>query len=281
MKLGSLFAGIGGFDLGFEWAGFETAWQVEKDEFCRKVLTKHWPNVPKYEDIYDFIEKIKQGTVEPVDVITGGFPCQPFSQAGKRKGAQDDRYLWPAMVEVISLLRSTWVIGENVAGILNMGFENMLSELEDKGYRTESFIIPACAVAAPHRRDRVWIVAYNIRRATQLQREATVMVEPQGQVKEERHKWERSRDAFGRCSEAMPNNGLWESMELSRGIETCWDGLGNGCRWKPEPNVGRVAHGIPRRVDRLRALGNAVVPQIPYIIGQAIMQQERGEQCPG
>ena len=162
MKAGSLFAGIGGFDLGFQWAGIETAWQVEKDPFCQKVLAKHWPDVKRYGDIYDFIEEIKSSQVEPVDIIAGGFPCQPFSQAGKRKGQEDDRYLWPAMVEVISLLRPAWVVGENVAGILNMGFEDMLLELEGQGYRTETLIIPACAVNAPHRRDRVWIIANSI-----------------------------------------------------------------------------------------------------------------------
>ena len=273
MKAGSLFAGIGGFDLGFQWAGIETVWQVEKDQFCQKVLAKHWPDVKRYGDIYDFIEKIKSGQVEPVDIIAGGFPCQPFSQAGKRKGQEDDRYLWPAMVEVISLLRPAWVVGENVAGILNMGFENMLSELESQGYRVETLIIPACAVNAPHRRDRIWIIAHCGCKHGQ----------PGGNERMETDQTKRTPclPDSKRRSEVAPNThhqrlqggkrtGTHEKRQAAHGPaperNSAWD----------EPWIEAatrfcgVHDGVPDRTHRLRALGNAVVPQIPYIIGKYI-----------
>jgi len=158
MTFGSLFAGIGGFDLGLERAGMECKWQVEIDPFCNKVLQKHWPNVKRYVDV----KTVGKHNLEPVDLISGGFPCQPFSVAGKRGGKDDNRYLWPEMLRVISEVRPTWVIGENVAGIVNMALDQVCSDLEAQGYEVQPFIIPACAVNAPHRRDRVWIVGNRI-----------------------------------------------------------------------------------------------------------------------
>ena len=270
MKAGSLFAGIGGFDLGFQWAGIETVWQVEKDEFCQKVLAKHWPESKRYGDIYGFIEEIKREKVEPVDIIAGGFPCQPFSQAGKRKGQGDDRYLWPAMVEVISLLRPAWVVGENVAGILNMGFENMLSELESQGYRTESFIIPACAVNAPHRRDRVWIVAHTDSHAPD-----TGCFRPQEHEKQTAGCEQYNKDAPDTRHQRLQGSkraGTHEKRQAAHGPaperNSAWD----------EPWIEAATRfcgihdGVPNRAHRLRALGNAVVPQIPYIIGKYIKE---------
>jgi DNA (cytosine-5)-methyltransferase 1 len=154
-KVGSLFSGIGGMDLGLQRVGMEIAWQVEIDEFCNKVLEKHWPDVKRYGDI----KNVKGTELGTVNVICGGFPCQPFSNAGKRRGKEDDRYLWPEMLRVVSEVRSDWVIGENVGGFINMGLDNCISDLENQGYEVQAFIIPACAVNAPHRRDRVWIVA--------------------------------------------------------------------------------------------------------------------------
>lgn len=157
MLVGSLFSGIGAMDYGLQRAGMKIAWQVEINDFCRAVLEKHWPDVPKYKDI----REVKPDELEPVDLICGGFPCQPFSAAGKRRGTADDRYLWPEMFRVIKALRPRWVLGENVAGIVNLALDTVLSDLESEGYETATFIIPACAVGAPHRRDRVWIVAYS------------------------------------------------------------------------------------------------------------------------
>lgn len=153
-----LFSGIGGFHLAGEmvWGDeFNTIAHVEIDPFCQKVLKKHWPNIPIISNIKEY--KHDETTI---DLLTGGFPCQPFSCAGKQRGKKDDRYLWPEMLRIISEVHPTWIIGENVSGIINMGLDQVLSDLENTGYTCQSFIIPACAKNAPHRRDRVWIVGY-------------------------------------------------------------------------------------------------------------------------
>ena len=157
MRFLSLFSGIGGFDIGFERAGMECVGQVELDPFCNKVLAKHWPNVKRMGDIRD----VKGTEFGLVDLICGGFPCQPFSNAGKRQGKADDRYLWPEMLRVISAVRPRWICGENVPGIIGMALDQVFSDLENLGYQCTAFIIPACAVDAPHRRDRLWIMAYS------------------------------------------------------------------------------------------------------------------------
>lgn len=158
----SLFSGIGGLDLAAEMAGIKTVGQCEWADFQTKVLEKHWPSVPRWRDIRtltgdSFYERTGLRTV---DIISGGFPCQPFSQAGKHGGTGDDRYLWPEMLRVIRELQPTWVIGENVYGIVNMALDTVLSDLEDEGYQAQAFIVPACGIDAPHRRDRVAIVAH-------------------------------------------------------------------------------------------------------------------------
>lgn len=158
----SLFSGIGGLDLAAEWAGFKTVGQCEWADYPTKVLEKHWPDVPRWQDIRtltkeSFYEKTGRRTV---DIISGGFPCQPFSTAGQQRGKEDDRYLWPEMVRVIKELRPAWIVGENVAGIVRMALPDILSELETCGYRTRTFLIPACAVGARHRRYRVAIVGH-------------------------------------------------------------------------------------------------------------------------
>ena len=159
----SLFSGIGGLDLAAELAGVKTIGQCEWEEYPTKVLEKHWPDTPRWKDIRtltgdDFYERTGRRSV---DIISGGFPCQPFSVAGKQRGKEDDRYLWPEMVRVIKELRPTWVVGENVAGIVRMALPDILSELEACGYQTRTFLIPACAVGARHRRYRVAIVGYS------------------------------------------------------------------------------------------------------------------------
>ena len=158
----SLFSGIGGLDLAAEWAGFRTVGQCEWADYPRAVLEKHWPGMPRWRDIRtltgdDFFAKTGLRTVT---VLSGGFPCQPFSTAGKRRGKEDDRYLWPEMLRVISEIRPAWVVGENVAGIVSMALDTVLSDLESIGYSCQALVIPACAVDAPHRRDRTAILAY-------------------------------------------------------------------------------------------------------------------------
>ena len=239
MTVGSLFAGIGGFDLGFTRAGFTVSWQVEIDEWCRGILARHFPNAERHGDIRD----TGAHNLAAVDVICGGFPCQPFSSAGKRGGAEDDRYLWPEMCRVIREVRPTWVVAENVHGLVvgDMApvFEQVLFDLEDAGYDVQSFVIPACAVDAPHRRDRVWIVAH----AQIVQRNGAREAGPAG-------------------------------FRLQAGGRGCEYGT---AEWQPEPGVGRMDDGIPDQLAKLRALGNAVVPQIPELIARMILETERIE----
>ena len=159
----SLFSGIGGLDLAAEMAGIKTVGQCEWADYPTKVLEKHWPDVPRWRDIRTLTGEIfrEKTGIRSVDIISGGFPCQPFSVAGKRRGKEDDRYLWPEMLRVIQELRPAWVVGENVAGIVNMALDTVLSDLESLGYTCQAFIIPACAVDAAHRRDRCAILAYS------------------------------------------------------------------------------------------------------------------------
>lgn len=168
----SLFSGIGGLDIAGEMAGFKTVGQCEWADFQTKVLEKHWPDVPRWRDIRTLTgESFYERTgLRTVDVISGGFPCQPFSYAGKRQGRGDDRYLWPEMLRVISEIKPTWVIGENVPGIVNLALDTVLSDLESGGFCCQPFIIPACGVDAPHKRERVCIVAYDPRKRNGIRR---------------------------------------------------------------------------------------------------------------
>jgi len=169
----SLFSGIGGLDLAAEWAGFETVGQCEWADYPTKILEKHWPDVPRWRDIRtltkeSFYEKTGRRTV---DVISGGFPCQPFSVAGDRRGTEDDRYLWPEMFRVIRELRPTFVLGENVPGIVDLALDQAIADLESEGYEVQCFLVPACGVDAPHKRERIAIVAHAVNGSRALRRD--------------------------------------------------------------------------------------------------------------
>jgi DNA (cytosine-5)-methyltransferase 1 len=171
MKHGSLFSGIGGFDLAAEWMGWDNIFHCEWMPFPRKVLNHYWPNSISYEDITKTDFTIHRGTI---DILTGGFPCQPYSSAGKRLGKEDERHLWPHMLRVISEIKPTYVVGENVRGLTNwnggMVFEEVCVDLESQGYTVQPILLPACAVGAPHRRDRIWFVASDTLRVRQHER---------------------------------------------------------------------------------------------------------------
>lgn len=255
----SLFSGIGGIDLAAEWAGFRTAGFVEQADYPVKVLQRHWPGVPIWRDVRDVTaESVRAAGIGPITLVSGGFPCQPFSLAGRREGKGDDRYLWPEMSRVIQELRPAWVLGENVAGFISLALEDVLSDLESQGYEARAFVLPACAVGAPHRRDRIFIVAH---------------------AKGEFGQWGQPARA-GRIGPSDSSETLADTTsEGLEGVE--WQEFkGNGMRpadsdwWATEPEVGRVANGLPRRVDRLRALGNAVVPAQVYPILKAIADWE-------
>jgi DNA (cytosine-5)-methyltransferase 1 len=249
-----LFSGIGGFALAAQWAGFQTVAFCEIDKYCQKILAKNFLPQPDafgcngrsndqrqgsterarpsiISNIFDFDGTVYRGC----DLITGGFPCQPFSVAGKRRGAADDRAIWPEMLRVIKEARPAWVLGENVPGIIPMELDNVLSDLEGIGYATRPFVIPACAVNARHRRDRLWIVGRNV-------------------SNDETERLERQ------CPPRNAEPNLDGSPEISMRVSSY------GRTWLPEPDVDRVAHGIPSRVDRLKGLGNAIVPQVAYEI---------------
>jgi len=172
MRALSLFSGIGGIDIACEWAGIHTAAFCEWAEFPRKVLRKHWPDTPIYEDVRTLTKErlVTDGVIGPgrtIELIHGGYPCQPFSLAGNREGANDDRHLWPQVARLLQEIRPNWFVGENVAGHITLGLDEVLSELDDIGYTSQPFIIPAAAIGAMHRRDRVFIVANSDRKRLQ------------------------------------------------------------------------------------------------------------------
>jgi DNA (cytosine-5)-methyltransferase 1 len=339
MRHGSLFSGIGGFDLAAQWMGWENVFQVEWDKWCQKVLAKNFPDTLRFGDIVEFNKMLQNGEIITdtdcdrrangeignsktegkgwekqsyinegsrmgygigrIDLITGGFPCQPFSHAGKRKGVDDSRYLWPEMLTTIRILKPSFVIGENVAGLVSMEngktLDRILSDLANEGYTTEQFIIPACAVGAWHRRDRIWIIGVNTNHNTIRCNNGECA------TKEGSKRGCESFDRYeGLDKDVSDGNGKYGKELLRR------DKLGKatgertfrrsdaqtGRKWKSKSNVGgmvarlpieldgywdrepegipRVAIGIKDRVNRLKGLGNAIVPQVAFEIFKAI-----------
>jgi DNA (cytosine-5)-methyltransferase 1 len=389
IKILDICSGIGGFSLGLEaTGGFDTVAFCEFDDFCCKVLNKHWPNVPIYKDLKE-IGNDPERIIQEFDLICGGIPCQPFSLAGKQKGKEDDRHLWPYMYAIVKSKKPTWVIVENVGGFVNVALDDVCLDLETQGYATQSFIIPACSVEAPHKRDRIWILGkytsefekplvdtdsirphehktteeessrrgsetsttttsndvanskeledheHDNGERTQQDREHRVSQQPGGEgslggtddvadpklvssdsisdsgsnTKTESEQGKKTGNldrSSGRQDVAYSNSeGLEGSEEagdtqksreereqlasrqdsslskghtqselggVADGIPTRLDGhLG----FEREPNIPRVATGIPDRVNRLKALGNSIVPQIVYNIGLAILEEEK------
>jgi len=348
MQVLSLCSGIGGMDLGLERAGMEIVGQVEIDPFCLKILAKHWPDVKRMENVFD----VKGDEFGEIDLICAGFPCQPYSCAGKRRGAEDDRAIWPEIFKIVKATKPDWCIFENVPGIINMALDQVLSDLEDQGYTCQAFIIPACGVDAPHRRDRVWIVANSVGRGcrenwqqrgmarvpgarphnamqaekssanvadTSIARSRGLSIQPgksrqadtdidrsgedvsdsigqglegwQGirrDIESQQQTIERSgestpADTTGEqqprsrrawAGRAEPSNGCWWSTEsclcnVANGLPA---GLAGCVEWPAEPDIPRIATGIKDRVNKLKALGNALIPQIPEILGRMIME---------
>jgi len=238
MNVLSLFAGIGGLELGLERAGMTTIGQVEIDEWCRKILAQHWPDVPQHDDVNTTTEWWTSIDRPTVDLVCGGFPCQPFSNAGLQLGRDDPRWMWPAMADVIRAVRPLYVLVENVAALVRDAgaFGTVLRDLHTLGFDAEWATLRASDFGAPHRRERVYLLAY------------------------------ATRDHGGDTHQSpTPWPGQLEPRGSGREHE--------GGRWLPEPDMDRVAHGVPRRLvyKPLRALGNAVVPAIPEHIGRLIM----------
>jgi len=304
----SLFSGVGGIDLGLDRAGMTCAYQVEIDPYCRKVLAKHWPDVSRWDDIKTFPGTHAMSLLGDVDMVAGGFPCQPVSKAGKMRGAADERFLWPEMYRVCKALSPRYILVENVVGLLSapdrLGrrgglFGGILGDLAALGYCVEWHCIPASSINALHRRDRVWIVAYS---------EHDGSPEASGRGDHRGIQQQQGREKESQGSE-QPSTGCdqpslfsdvpdtdQQGLERHQGDVTDGDQSGRviegafgpvtesrlrrfadregSAQWGFEPDVGRVVDGVPARVDRLRSLGNGCVPQVVEFIGRSIMDRE-------
>lgn len=296
MRHGSLFSGIGGFDLAAEWMGWENAFHCEWNEFGQKVLKHHFPKADSYSDITQTDFRKYEGSVQ---IVSGGFPCQPFSQAGKRKGTDDERYLWGEMLRAVQEIKPIYVIAENVYGITNIDgglvFEQVCLDLENEGYEVQPYIIPACAKDAPHRRDRCWFVAYASSAGTGLEASGTA-----GQERESSEtrqpKVLRQRDGAGYAKgfakfgghEAATDSECWQQEEQRKS-----PGMGRKRKQNERNDFGQFPteypiccgnDGLPDRLDgitfskwrneSIKAYGNAIVPQVAYEIFKAIGEAE-------
>jgi DNA (cytosine-5)-methyltransferase 1 len=310
LRVLDLFSGIGGFSIGLERAGMTTVAFCEIDKKAQLVLKKHWPDVPVFEDVSTLTkEKLDERGIA-IDVICGGFPCQDISLAGKGAGIEGERSgLWSEYARLIGELRPQYVIVENVSALLSRGLDRVLGDLASLGYDAEWHCIPASAVGAPHRRDRIWIMAYP---SIVQQHGGNIDAQISGsQIPKPRNSDGSDFMAYtdsqcGRGEQSIPISSGWQTRDQpcgsgSDGSHTNSEGLegwtqtirqekgrdqdtrhfrplvsviGRDSQWDFEPNVGRVANGVPSWVDRLKQLGNAVVPQIPELIGRAIMAKK-------
>jgi len=280
LRVLDLFSGIGGFSLGLERSkydgeinGFETVAFCEIEEFPRRVLAKHWPNVPCYRDVRKLTAEQLAADGIAVDVICGGFPCQDISTAGKGAGLAGERSgLWSEIARLVGELAPRFVIVENVAALLGRGLGDVLGDLASLGYDAEWHCIPASAVGAPHRRDRVWIIAY----AAQFWRDERGYFDTKGAGRMEQPVGGSCSFLADTISKRRSRQGpYWDACNSAPLIQRKAVDAFHGRvarQWAIEPDVGRVAHGVPDRAHRLKSLGNAVVPQIPELIGNAILE---------
>tara|TARA_R110002012_G_scaffold198348_1_gene367228 strand:- start:521 stop:1321 length:801 start_codon:yes stop_codon:yes gene_type:complete len=263
MKLLDLFSGIGGFSLGMEATKkIKTIAFCEKDEFCRKVLKKHWSNIKQYNDIRSI-----NGKEISADIVSGGFPCQPFSVAGKRKGTEDDRYLWDEMLRVITEVKPRWVVGENVQGIINIDnglvLRQVKTDLEAQGFQVQCFIIPASGIGAWHKRNRVWIIGCNVSNTIGKLSDGCSSTTRNSKTKfkgvecDEGWDWNEVWSKTERCSEQDKYKTWWTIEQQLRGVP---DGLQTGLD--------------KDRTNRIKSLGNSICPQIAREIGLAILKAE-------
>ena len=290
MNHGSLFSGIGGFDLAAEWMGWHNEFHCEWMPFPRKVLHHYWPNSKSYEDITKTDFSIHRGTI---DILTGGFPCQPYSSAGKRLGKEDERHLWPHMLRAISEIKPTYVVGENVRGLTNwnggMVFEEVCVDLESQGYTVQPVLLPACSVGAPHRRDRIWFVASNTLCFRQHERESD----------NEKFASEGGINAFNDIAENVgfkfitnSNSGRIQTRtqreileQSNRQTSKRFVNVECGNKWQNFPTESPICSGndglstkldgitfSKLRSESIKGYGNAIVPQVAYQIFKTIQQ---------
>ncbi len=246
MKIIDLFGGIGGFSLAAHWAGLETVAFVEKDDYCQRLFKKNFgTKIPIYGDIRDF-----NGERHSADIVCGGPPCQPYSKAGKKRGKEDDRHLWPQMFRVVRDVQPFAAIVENVVGFVKMALDEVITNLEGEGYACQAFIIPAYAVGAWHNRDRVWVIAI---------KGDSYDTNANGFRPHREEKYKQRETEFQHEQISLPGSLVSESVR-------------NGTN----PRIFRASNGIPNRVDRIRGLGNAIVPQIAFQIFQTIKQLDPG-----
>ena len=298
-KLLDLFSGIGGFSLGAEANGIPTVAFVEKDPFCQKVLRKHWSNTPIISDIRTV--KGEDYETDGVTIVSGGFPCQPFSQAGKRKGTDDDRYLWDETIRVVTETKPRWFIGENVDGLVNiqdgMVLRQVQDDLEKEGFQVQCLVVPASGIGAWHQRKRVWIIGHNVSNTigelsdgcsgTTRDSES----ELKGMVSDEAKNWNKVWGKTKRCDqqtgsrgdvsnsngEGLQGHGVQANMEVEeRQVSSIGSPQEQYTWWQTESKLRGVPHGISYELDkdranRIKALGNSIVPQIAYQLFKSIV----------
>ena len=280
-------SGIGGFSLGFRWAALsEPVAFCEIDPYCQKVLAKNFPNIPIFNDVKELVNDRPESTrtIPDHDILTSGYPCQPFSVAGQRRGEEDERNIWRFVFKIVKRKHPTWCVFENVYGHIAMGLDQVLHDMESEGYTTQTFVVPACGLNAPHKRDRLWIVCNLADTKSEglqgLDKRSPTISSERDEITDIGTKGSRDKNVantkcMGRESRTSVREELAREESHGKFNNRSTDGSAQERArswWDVEPNVGRVAYGIPSRVDRLRGLGNSIVPQIAMQIGLSIKE---------